>query len=474
MKEPMPKQPHDPDRVIQLVQSSTKNLMESFRGKTELLRQCSKDIKLLIREGYDKRTVYDAAIKLFGKDRTKFIAIDGTESQDQELDMLVFYAGAFGYVGQIKFENTGKGCSYDEPVEFENNMNIFAAIPVHEQDTAKVAGQVTEGGIEVDTERIPSTLMNLSEYYMAVRAVTDDPEIQVVMLDRTLAGDLSHLVWSVNEMLESDSCVLLGIDTSYGKVTSLDLELTRMLHPNDSLGTPAARSHLLKYAAILQLMKMNNHAAATATTTSSSAASDAADSNLSSSSSTNTTTNVEEEGISYENLLSLIGGNKERLEKLQRDITKFNERYAMLDDRVPVGLKLKQGVEQYWERVFEASMKLCDYIFNTPEGKHPLVIEKEKSPLPQQRQEQEEQEQQMSTTTRNSSMEEAAAGIHETETTTRWWITANDLDYLLLVMIYALLRLAWQRSVLVFGIIKDVNSAELVKTVDLFCNQPTK
>ena len=61
--------------------------------------------------------------------------------------------------------------------------------------------------------------------------------------------------------------------------------------------------------------------------------------------------------------------------------------------------------------------------------------------------------------------EAAAAGIHETETTTRWWITANDLDYLLLVMIYALLRLAWQRSVLVFGIIKDVNSAELAKTV---------
>lgn len=45
------------------------------------------------------------------------------------------------------------------------------------------------------------------------------------------------------------------------------------------------------------------------------------------------------------------------------------------------------------------------------------------------------------------------------------WITADDLDYLTLVMIYALLRLAWEKKVLVIGLIKDVAAAELIKSV---------
>ena len=89
------------DKLLQLVQSSTHNLMGSFRDKTELLIKCSNDIKLLIREGYDVKIAKETAEKFFGKKKISFIAIDGTESQDQELDMLIFYAGAFGYIGQL-------------------------------------------------------------------------------------------------------------------------------------------------------------------------------------------------------------------------------------------------------------------------------------------------------------------------------------------------------------------------------------
>jgi hypothetical protein len=133
----------DPDKVIALVQSSTRTLMNSFRDKTDLLRQCHKDIKLLIREGYDKKTAYETALAFFGKNRAKFIAIDGTESQDQELDILVFYAGAFGYIGQLEFSDTNKGCTFNEPVELEGSASISAAISIHEQDTASIAGQAT-------------------------------------------------------------------------------------------------------------------------------------------------------------------------------------------------------------------------------------------------------------------------------------------------------------------------------------------
>ena len=94
----------DDDRQIKLVQSSTRGLMASFRDKSESLTKCSDDIKLLLREGYSVKVAKETAEKFFGKKKISFIAIDGTESQDQQLDMLIFYAGAFGYIGQLDLQ----------------------------------------------------------------------------------------------------------------------------------------------------------------------------------------------------------------------------------------------------------------------------------------------------------------------------------------------------------------------------------
>lgn len=378
----------DTDRVISFVQASTRKLMNSFQEKTELLRQCSADIKQLIRESYDRQIAYETAGKLFGGSRAKFLAIDGTESKDEMRDMLVFYAGAFGYVGELEFSDKANGCKYTEPIQVEGSTSMSAAIPIHEQDTASVAGNSTEGGIEVDTARIPMSVMHLAEYYMAVNAVNENPDIKVVILDRTLAGDVAHLVWSVNEMLESGSCILEGINTVYGKVTAFDLELARMLHPSEGLKIPAPRSHLIKYAAINQLFRLNTP-------------------------------------ISYEELIKATGANKARLEKLKGDFGKWDNQYSFLDSAM--GCALKNGVAEYWQRVLPASMQLCDHIFNAPEGKHPLILE-------------------------------------DSHGNARW-ITSNDIDYLVLIMIYALLRMAWERNLLVIGIIKDVAAGEMVKTV---------
>jgi hypothetical protein len=59
--------------------------------------------------------------------------------------MLIFYAGTYGYIGQLDF--TDKGCCYDEPSEIKASMNISAAIPVHEEDASNIVGKLTEGGL---------------------------------------------------------------------------------------------------------------------------------------------------------------------------------------------------------------------------------------------------------------------------------------------------------------------------------------
>jgi hypothetical protein len=129
----------DDDKQIKLVRSSTRSLMASFRDKTESLTKCSDDIKLLLREGYDVKVARDTAEKFFDKKKISFIAIDGTESQDQQLDMLIFYAGAFGYVGQLEFGE--KGCSCGEILEASNIANVSASIPIHEEDASNVVGE---------------------------------------------------------------------------------------------------------------------------------------------------------------------------------------------------------------------------------------------------------------------------------------------------------------------------------------------
>ena len=55
------------DKVIKIIQSSTRGLLASFRNKTQLLKECSNDIKMLIREGYDINTAREADQESFWK-----------------------------------------------------------------------------------------------------------------------------------------------------------------------------------------------------------------------------------------------------------------------------------------------------------------------------------------------------------------------------------------------------------------------
>jgi hypothetical protein len=91
------------ERLLRIVQSSTHDLLGNFRTKTDSLMQCSKDIMLLVRQGYNTKVAFETAQEFFGDKKALFLAIDGTKNQDQHLDMLIFYAGAFG-LGTLRLE----------------------------------------------------------------------------------------------------------------------------------------------------------------------------------------------------------------------------------------------------------------------------------------------------------------------------------------------------------------------------------
>jgi ABC-type Na+ transport system ATPase subunit NatA len=65
------------DKIIKLVQISTRNILSSYTERAQLLRECSEDVKLLIREGYDPQIAENTAERFFGtKENISFLAID--------------------------------------------------------------------------------------------------------------------------------------------------------------------------------------------------------------------------------------------------------------------------------------------------------------------------------------------------------------------------------------------------------------
>lgn len=385
------------DPLIESVKSSTRALINTFREKTKMLTDCS-DLKLVLRQGYQKDIAKLASQRFFANSRVSFVAIDGTESQDESLDMLIFYAGAFGYSGHLEFLDSG--CDCGEVVQAHQSTDISTAIPLFEGDASRIVGRATESGMEVDAEKLPSVLMQFAEYYLAVKLLQDDSNLNVIILDRTLAGDVGHLIWSVSELVKEGKCMLQGLETEFGVVSAFDLELARILHPNTKLGIPSPRGQFIKYCAIdFLLSHLGQHS----------------------------------DKLDYETLLDKIGANHSRTGKLVNDVTLLNQEYSFLDKEIG-SLAIKPEFNRYWERVLSATLKVGQHIFETPVGEHPLIYEISKS--------------------------ENVDGNK-----VKKWITANDIEYMTLVMIYALLREAWERNILVIGLIKDTNASELIRSV---------
>ena len=176
---------------------------------------------MLIREGYDPQIAENTAERFFGtKENISFLAIDGTKSQDEALEMIIFYAGAFGYIGTLDFINK-KGCSYNEPTAVKGTLSVSTAIPVHEENISTVAGQIKESGVEIDPERVPSGLMHLAEYYMSVKAIQENPDIKVVIFDRMPSIDIPHLISNVASFLPSENSLYAWVAFSLGDLLLL-------------------------------------------------------------------------------------------------------------------------------------------------------------------------------------------------------------------------------------------------------------
>jgi hypothetical protein len=375
-------------RTMEEVRSSTRFLLKSFKAKIDELRSVGPEVEKLMRFGIDMKSASSVGRSFFGSDEVNYLAVDGTFSVDQHLDLLVFYVGAFGYSGTLRFESDEISVGDPSPMN-ESSAAVSASIPLSEEDAATVFGQKTESGTEVELERLPNAVMHLAEYYIALKTVIEGDRFKVILLDRTLAGDLAHIVWSTRDLVHDGLSVLEGMDTPFGKVTNLDLEMARMLIANRELAIPSPRSQLLRWAAVSSLLGGD--------------------------------------GLTMDEILDRTGAEKNHLASLHRDLLELDHTYHLFVEGLDSErrFKLRPGIGDYWGRVLNASLAVAEHVFNA-KADHPLRLETGKEGR---------------------------------------WITADDLDYLVLVFLVELTRRAWSERLLPLGLTKDTSASELVKSL---------
>lgn len=377
------------DKSIDHVRDSASQLLLRFKDRLDLLKGNNIVTEKFLRTGVDGVASFEDAIRFFGSEDVKYLAVDGTVFQEDKLDLMVFFVGSFGYSGLVHFADTGEIAS-DSPFAMPGTMSLSSAIPISDEYASKVYGESTEGGMDVDPSKMPQSLMRFAEYYLVLSELRKDESIKILLMDRTVSGDIAHISWKMREHITSGKHCLEGYTTPLGRIGLLDLELGRMLIPNSELKIPPARSQFLKFAAMQSLIEVGPQ--------------------------------------SVTSLIKRLGANPKRSEKLLKELKEhFGACFVNIaGNNVEETLQLNSETGYYWEKLLFALDSFASHVFNPPAKEHPLSIKVDG----QER-----------------------------------WINTNDIDYLALIAIYAILRETWRRNILLIGIVKDTAANELVKTV---------
>ncbi|MDJ0270086.1 MAG: hypothetical protein NXY59_06030 [Aigarchaeota archaeon] len=270
------------------------------------------------------------------------IGIDGSMDYDERLEMLFFYVAATGY--RCPFTVQRGDISFDlKRVERDERLSTSAAVPLWLEDLSNIASGTQslspEHEFRISVEKIPFALMTMAELYLALRAVRNN-DVGIVFLDRPLSGTHAPLSKEARILLKylvtesEETSSLVGMETSRGKVTVLDLDLAAMLGPGD-LHIPLRRGYRT-YAAIQLLIKHGS--------------------------------------MNARELAARLNLPEEKIPRLLQQLRKFDKArgHACFSKCERDLVELKGDVRYYWDKVLELSLRLVDDILL--HGKHPFYL----------------------------------------------------------------------------------------------------
>ncbi|MFX0108577.1 MAG: hypothetical protein ACFE7R_09855, partial [Candidatus Hodarchaeota archaeon] len=208
--------------------------------------------------------------KFFGKRELRFAGIDGTVCTNDVFDLIVFFAGAYSSNGTIRIDDSGKfGIKYD--MEFvDQGVGVSSVLPIYINEVPLVDQTLLtrdeEGAPDesvsysdswiIDNSAFANYLMTLSEFYLALRLVSGDNPVDILLLDRICSSEISSSYAETSDFrinLEKE-CGLIGKKINERAFTSTEWIFARRLFGNLILGTPPSRGEYLLPRVVLELL----------------------------------------------------------------------------------------------------------------------------------------------------------------------------------------------------------------------------
>ena len=215
----------------------------------------------LIVQDFSVEGAHETALKLFGSDRVKFAAVDGTEYARNMFDLIIFFGGAYVSFGWITFRKDAKPSVEHAGKLLEHGRGISSCVPLYVNEVSDVDSMIDALGAKkplddkavFDNSRIADWIMAFSEFYLAYRLIVDE-EVRILLMDRTLSGEHSALISDTahGQRLREKSG-LCGYDLDGRPVRMEEMIYCRYRFINKTLDLPPPRGDYLRPRLLYEL-----------------------------------------------------------------------------------------------------------------------------------------------------------------------------------------------------------------------------
>jgi len=215
----------------------------------------------LIIQEFSAERAHETALKLFGSDRVKFAAVDGTEYARNMFDLIIFFGGAYVSFGWVTFQKDAKPSVENAGKLLEHGRGISSCVPLYVNEVPDVDSMIDsldgkkplDDKAVFDNSRIADWIMSFSEFYLAYRLISDE-DVRILLMDRTLSGEHSALISDTahGQRLREKSG-LCGSDLDEHPVRMEEMIYCRHRFLNEALDLPPPRGDYLRPRLLYEL-----------------------------------------------------------------------------------------------------------------------------------------------------------------------------------------------------------------------------
>jgi hypothetical protein len=220
----------------------------------------------LIIQDFSADRAHETALKLFGSDRVKFAAVDGTEYARNMFDLIIFFGGAYVSFGWVTFHKDAKPLVEHAGKLLEHGRGISSCVPLYVNEVPDVDSMIDaldgkkplDDKAVFDNSRIADWIMSFSEFYLAYRLIVDE-DVRILLMDRTLSGEHSALIsdTALGQRLREKSG-LCGSDLGDHPVRMEEMIYCRHRFINTALDLPPPRGDYLRPRLLYELENVSS------------------------------------------------------------------------------------------------------------------------------------------------------------------------------------------------------------------------